>query len=772
MLSSRSLKYFLFIFLALLILLSYFYVDDKVEKIKEKVYVSTAKDLNKRVQLMVKEKSESILKITLAIAHDKSLKNDLMNNSIKNINLNVLSGRIRQKSSYKYLGFQIIDAKGKSFYRSWSDKRGDSLIKPRLDIAQLIKAPKIRSSISTGKFDMTFKSIVPIYHNDIFIGAVETLGKFDSIAVALLDEGVKPIVLVDKKYKKQLKHSFSKRFCNDYYISSLEVDDDFLQYIEDKELLKLFEKKKAYYIDKKASRLITIYYINDIKDESMGYFLLSKPLESISIDEVSYIKYQFNVFMVGAIAFSFFFLMMIRKRHIQENIENLQSEVQRQTAEIQEQKEVLYHQAHHDTLTNLPNRLLFQDRLEHAIQNAKRNKSHFALLFIDLDRFKVINDSLGHDAGDKVLVEVAKRIKDMVRDSDTVSRLGGDEFTVILENIAIPKDVITIIQKISKSFTKSIVSDKQELYVKSSIGISIYPEDGDTVEDLLKNADAAMYEAKAQSVGFFAFYKSKLTSEAKERLSLENRIQYALDHDQFTIHYQAQYNSEKNEIIGLEALVRWEENGKFIPPISFISMAESTNLILPLGNIIISKVFKDMNFWVSQGLDPIKVSINLSTKQLQDSQLIPFIEKERKSFNIKAEQLCFEVTESAIFDNPEEAIQTLEVFKKLGMSLSLDDFGTGYSSLSYLKKLPIDSLKIDRSFISALPEDKEDAIIVKSIIDLARNMNLKLIAEGVETKAQKDFLSSEKCIYIQGFYYAKPMQASMIEKLLLTKKQG
>ena len=435
--------------------------------------------------------------------------------------------------------------------------------------------------------------------------------------------------------------------------------------------------------------------------------------------------------------------------------------------ELREQKNILNHQAHHDALTGLPNRLLFSDRLGQAIEKAKRNRSKIALLFIDLDHFKEINDSLGHTVGDKVLHTVTARLREVVRDKDTVARLGGDEFTVILEDLVHAQDASLIANKILSIFTEPLNIDSHTLYTSSSIGISIYPDDGDSAQNLLKYADSAMYKAKAEGRNNHQYYNSSMTELAFERVVMEASLRTALKEEQFVVYYQPQVNGTSNEVIGMEALVRWQHPTiGLVSPAKFIPLAESTGLIIELDKFVMKTAMTQIVQWYKAGLNPGRLALNLAVKQLQQQDFLEIFKALMSKTTCKAEWLELEVTESQVMSKPEEAIKILNKISDAGIELAIDDFGTGYSSLAYLKKLPINKLKIDQAFVQDLPNNEDDIGIAKAVIALAKSLNLKIIAEGVETKEQRDFLVENGCENIQGYFYSKAVSAQEMEIIL------
>jgi len=443
------------------------------------------------------------------------------------------------------------------------------------------------------------------------------------------------------------------------------------------------------------------------------------------------------------------------------------SEIFKLEEEHKEQAELMEYQAYHDTLTGLPNRALFKDRLQQIIITSKRHKQKFALLFIDLDQFKKINDSLGHHVGDEVLIETAKRFQTILREEDTLSRLGGDEFTVILKNIKTKKDIAKVAQKLINSMNKPLATKHHTLHISSSIGISTYPDDASTQNDLIKFADTAMYKAKEEGRNNFQFYSSEMTERAFERVVLENSLRVAVKEKQFEAYFQPQYDAQKETIVGMEALVRWiHPHVGIIAPGEFIPLAEESGLIIEIDKLVMQQAMEQFSQWYEKGLYPGVLALNLSMRQLNENNFITDLLETMDTYNFKASWLELEVTEGQVMSNPEQSIRKLSRLSKLGIEIAIDDFGTGYSSLSYLKKLPLNKLKIDQSFIRDIPKNEDDVAITKAIIALGKSLNLKLIAEGVETKEQRDFIVDNRCEYIQGYYYSKPLNSEAITRLL------
>ena len=420
----------------------------------------------------------------------------------------------------------------------------------------------------------------------------------------------------------------------------------------------------------------------------------------------------------------------------------------------------LDHQAHHDPLTNLPNRLLFENRLQQALSDPDRYGQQGAVLFLDLDRFKNINDSLGHPIGDLLLKAIALRLKEQLRDIDTVARQGGDEFIILLPALKNPSDAELIANKLLACFNAPFVAGEHELFISASIGASIYPDDGTDVATLVKNADAAMYRSKLKGRNRIERYTHDLTAQASARVLLEQELRRALERGQLSLSYQPKISLKDHSLVGAEALIRWNhpELGN-IPPDRFIVLAEENGMIIPIGDWVLEHACHQLNAW-KQMYEPFgPVSVNLSGTQLRQPALLARIQELLTSYSLEPGGLQLEITENFIMSQTEEALDVLHKLKQMGVQLAIDDFGTGYSSLSYLKRLPLNTLKIDQSFIRGLPDDVDDVAIVRAIIALGRSMQLTIIAEGVETQAQQDFLAKEGCEQIQGYIVSVPLSA-------------
>src|SRR5713101_7670451 len=424
------------------------------------------------------------------------------------------------------------------------------------------------------------------------------------------------------------------------------------------------------------------------------------------------------------------------------------------------------HSAQHDLVTNLPNRLLLNDRISQAIALAHRQKRPLAVLFLDLDRFKYINDSLGHAAGDKLLQSVAKRLLAGVRGSDTVSRQGGDEFIVLLSEISHPEDAATSAKKILLSVSAPHSIGGQDLHIDGSIGISIYPEDGEDAETLIKNADTAMYHAKESGRDNFQFFKTEMNLRAMERQSLEGSLRRALELEEFLLHYQPTVNLDSGEITGVEALIRWRQSDRgLIPASQFVPVAEDCGLIIPIGRWVLREACRQARAWQDAGLPPLPIAVNVSAVEFREKGFVESVRTILSETGLPAQYLELELTEGVLMEDTESATSVLQKLKIMGIHIAVDDFGTGYSSLSYLRQFPIDALKIDQSFVHQITSDPDDSI-VSAIIHMGKSLKHLVIAEGVETQEQRAYLQTQRCTEGQGYLFSRPLGAAQFAHLL------
>lgn len=446
--------------------------------------------------------------------------------------------------------------------------------------------------------------------------------------------------------------------------------------------------------------------------------------------------------------------------------------VARDITERKRAEERLVYLANYDGLTGLPNRTLFRDRLHQAVAHAKREERLVAVIFFDLDHFKKINDTLGHHIGDRLLIGAAERLTKSVRELDTVARLGGDEFMVILEGIKHVDEVTDVVTNLLKALEKPFMLEGQEAFVAASAGIAIYPFDDADIDHLVKNADTAMFRAKEHGGNTYQYFTADMNAKAVERLKLENALRYALERNEFNVLYQPRIDLGTGSVSGMEALLRWHNTDiGIVPPDIFIPLLEETGLIVPVGEWVLKTACEQTRHWHELGYDNLIVSVNLSVRQFRQKNLVKSFRRLWETCGFSPTFLELEITESLLVENMDAAVEILSAFHDAGVQISIDDFGTGYSSLSYLKRFPIHTLKIDRSFVRDVIDDPDDAAIVAAIVALARSLRLNIIAEGVETKEQLDYLLSLNCDEVQGTYFSHALTCSEFENFLIEKKR-
>ena len=427
----------------------------------------------------------------------------------------------------------------------------------------------------------------------------------------------------------------------------------------------------------------------------------------------------------------------------------------------------LHRLAYYDNLTGLPNRPLFNDRLHQAVADAKRRGTFVAVMLLDIDRFKVINDTMGHEAGDRLLQEIAMRLKNGVREGDTVARLGGDEFALVLAGVADMHGVSHLAENVLSRFAAPITIDGREVFTGASIGVALYPTDTSDTESLLKFADSAMYHAKESGRNNYQFYSHEMTTSVQARLGLETDLRHALERNEFFLHYQPQVDAAHGRITGVEALLRWRNgSGAIISPAEFIPLAEETGLIVPIGDWVLETACRQLKRWHEAGHTTLTMSVNVASRQFREPLFGQDVGRIFAATRVLPSAIELEITESLLLENNEETRRTLDQIKVLGATLAIDDFGTGYSSLSYLKRFPLDRVKIDQSFVRDLGSDPDDLAIVRAIVALSRSLKLDVIAEGVETEEQLALLRSEGCDEYQGYLFARPMDADSVSRLL------
>jgi diguanylate cyclase (GGDEF)-like protein/PAS domain S-box-containing protein len=443
---------------------------------------------------------------------------------------------------------------------------------------------------------------------------------------------------------------------------------------------------------------------------------------------------------------------------------SVRKDSEKHLAQLMEQ---IAHSAQYDSLTGLPNRLLLNDRLGQAIALAHRHSSQVVVMFLDMDGFKHINDSLGHSTGDKLLQSIAKRLEDSVRAPDTVSRQGGDEFIVLLQEVVHPKDAVIVARRVLEALAEAHSIGQHVLHITASIGVSVYPNDGQDAETLIKNADTAMYQAKESGRASYKFFRPEMNVRAVERQSIEEDLQGALERNEFTLHYQPKINLKTGAITGAEALIRWKSSTRgSTPPMQFIPVAEDSGQILPIGAWVLREACTQERTWLDAGLPVPAMAVNVSAVQFQNEKFLEDLFATLKETGLDPRHLELEVTESVLMKHAQFAAAILQILRNRGVRVSVDDFGTGYSSLSYLQQFPLDALKIDQSFVRGINTNPGETTIVNAIINMGRSLNMRVIAEGVETAGDLAFLKAHNCDEAQGYYFSRPVPAEQFARFL------
>lgn len=515
--------------------------------------------------------------------------------------------------------------------------------------------------------------------------------------------------------------------------------------------------KHIWEIDKNIQVVICTAYSDYSWEETLMHLgrtdnllILKKPFDNVSVRQLAF-------------ALTSKWRLAEETRHY---LTDLQKQVTDRTFSLQKSLKELEFQANHDLLTGLANRAQLQDKMKQAIKTAEKEHSSFAVLFLDLDRFKLVNDSLSHQVGDELLTQVAERLQRSIQNNDTLARLGGDEFVIILSNVKDENDVAERVKSILGYFQKPFDIAGRHITMTTSIGIGIYPRDGDAVDILLRNADTAMYSGKAQKGNTYQFYTQKMSEKNLAILEQEAELRQAIEKEEFFLVYQPQFDLNKQKIVGVEALIRWQHPVKgTLLPLDFVPLAEETGLIVPIGEWVLRKACSQNKEWQEAGLSPLRVAVNVTAQQFKHYDLVAVVGRILEETRLDPKYLEIELTENVILSN-HEIIKATVRLKKLGVIIAIDDFGTGYSSLSYLHKIPLDRLKIDGSFISHINSPEDDEVIIRAIIAMAKNLNLEVLAEGVETSDQLNFLKKYDCKDIQGFYFSTPLTSEKIKEYL------
>ncbi len=628
----------------------------------------------------------------------------------------------------------------------------------------------------------SFPSLQGLFHQNIII-------IFSVLAIILLTLFYVVYKLYTITYEQNKLYSKNQLYTEhlEEEIIKIEQQDESLELLFEKSSdgIMMLENGAITQCNEKAIEILTYESNMDLTMSHPLYGLGEIPIDGASIHAES-IKKIFSIIRFGVLQFEWLYKkpngdaiwfdvsftpLFLKNHHIIHVVWKDITEKKKVQKVLRKKKKELYHQANHDALTGLTQRTFFVKKLDQGIKDTKKNGTKVAVLFIDLDQFKQINDSLGHDIGDKVLVIVSKRLQLKVRRSDVLCRFGGDEFTILSENIKEKKNALALASQILSVFSQPISIGKHTLYLSCSIGISLCPDDTNSATDLIKFADTAMYKAKEKGRNRCELYQKEMTAITKKRLQINMDMLKALKNEEFLVYYQPQIDARSGNLIGVEALVRWQSPDLGLQtPDKFLPWIEDKGIILSIDQVVMKKAMAQYKDWLNHGEHIGILSLNLTLSHLKDKNFLEDLIDAMAEYDFKAEWLELEVTENEVIDQYQEISQKLRHISDLGIGLAIDDFGTGYSSLMHLKKLPIDKLKIDQSFISGLPTNTEDKAIVEAIVALANALKIKLIAEGVETAEQKDYLLQCGCDNIQGYYYAKPMPAEQMKVYLEAKK--
>jgi len=708
-----------------------------------KLLINKTFDIQKRLEQRLNYLAESTILLS---------KNELIINSL-----------IDTQSRERFLNILVKNyMKGKDVISlSVVDFDGDAIFKTNEKIPQYNSSAQLRASLALGQVALYIQKesknlvlISPIHYYNTTQGALITV--FDMQAVG------KQVILKNEPFnytkilfedKTIFEHNYDKEV--KYYNYSIEsLDND--SYVNKLDLEVEFGLENAKYEEPIINALYRLFIVGFL------FIIAGLILSTILADTIT----QPILKLYERVKES------MNSKNILCSPIGTNDEIEKLAQAFDERTLSLQYEVEHDSLTSLPNRVLLLDRLNQALKHYKQNKNKLALLFIDLDHFKEINDSLGHTIGDALLKRVSNTIKNIIKDEDTVARLGGDEFVVLIESINSTEEIISITQEIMNAFQKTQNVNEYLLFVSCSIGISVYPNDGITSEELIKNADAAMYKAKENGRNNFQFYSKELTQRAMDRLDTELELREAIKEEDFEVFFQPQIDLKTEEIIGVEALVRWIHPTKgMIPPIKFIPLAEEIGIIESIDKIVMKKAMTNFVELQKEGYSLNSLSLNVSMIQISSATFIEDMKELIETTGIDAKSVIIEITETQMMKDVNKTIRTLWQLRELGMTIAIDDFGTGQSSLSYLKKLPINKIKIDQSFIRDILVDKDDLALTKAIIAISKSLNMEIIAEGLEEKEQIDILVNEGCYEAQGYYYYKPLPFEILKEVLETSSQ-
>ena len=712
------------VLIAIIVSIGYIYTSQTIEKLKNDVYVKTSKEMVYDFENLINEKLEAV--------------------SIASVSCtNGLNGDKTALALKKYSLFHDIIFTYQK--KTLSGERAPENIKT------VVVFYKDRSYF-------TIDAIAPVYSDKgSYIGNLVTHSNYNAVSLGLDSKNYNAIAIVDDNTSRYISNPF-------FHSNLVEA----LNLLPRSRLANLHK----YIVDKSSGLLITAFYLKNVAPNTKIKIVLATKLKDLNMSAIDYeIK---NNILLAILIFAFLMLLLYKvfitnyRRSVGDYYEEIQKDLKLKELEIERQADVIKFIAHNDPLTGLNNKVSLVNKLEDVISNANINDYKVGIIFLDLDKFKKINDVYGHDIGDILLQKVADKLKECARKEDTIARISGDEF-VIIENKMTDVSNTNLIEKITMSMKKPFFIKNKDIHITFSMGRSILGKDGNDVDTLLKNAETAMYISKDIGPNNYVSYDESMSKMSQKRIELDKNIRNALKNNELEPYFQPKIDSTTGEIIGLESLIRWKDAKKgLIYPSEFIPFCEESDLIIDIDKYMLIHAMRQVLKWQNEGIKTGKVSVNISTKKLEKGNFVSELKQIILNEGFDTQYLELEILESQIMTNPQRSIRILREIKELGISISIDDFGTGYSSLSYLKELPIDSLKIDRSFIIDLPENKDSISIVRTIIALAKNLNLNIIAEGVETEEQLDFLKNEGCLHIQGYLFSKPLPAAECKDYLIS----
>jgi diguanylate cyclase (GGDEF)-like protein len=726
--------------------------------LKDREYQSYALKITTMIDTLIEQRNEENLLFAFSLSLNVGIKKILQENNIWGVYLNNIVSDLSIYTPLDNVWINILSSDGKSRYSSFTQDNDNQFSMKKM--RHFMKNPEIKSFIEVWKFNIVSRVMIPVYDENRCIGAVESILLYDNISETLEKKGYQNIMIIPNQSHINSTIYNLPRLA-EYYVT--QNNTGLLRSIKTFDIHTILQNN--YSIDDKHNLFYTKYAVLNYKKSVVGYFILAYPLDKIDLSHVKqiiwmlYMLLLFVLFLIFALGYYFY------TRYYKKFIISQQKLLE---TKVKEKTKVLRYMALHDGLTKLPNRTHLLQSTEEIINQAHDTSLSFYVLFLDLDRFKEVNDTYGHNIGDELLKKVSDRLLTLLDENDIVGRVSGDEFIIILENKT-QSSLENFLHRIINAMQAKFDVQELELFVTFSIGISHFPTEGSSAKELFRKADTAMYHAKEKGKNRYQFYDNAMTQQVIEKQELGRDLRFALERNEFEIYYQPKIHSLTGKILGLEGLIRWNHPQKgLMLPSEFLHLAEEIGLIVKIDEYVRIEAFKQILKWHDLGIKTGVLSLNLSTRELEDPSFLQRLDELLYRTKFNAKYLEFEILENQIMQNKDDSIVVLNALKERGISVAIDDFGTGYSSLSYLQKLPVDKLKIDRSFIIKLDNDKNSLEIVRMIMALSKTIGVDVVAEGVENKMQSDILSQEGCYNIQGYYFSKPLSAMQCQTFLLS----